>query len=436
MAAGLQVRAWRKQGEAGKLYDTRLVGDLAGLDRQEPALSRWGGLAGEPVRASGFFRAERLGDRWWLIDPDGHRYLHVAVNSVAAGRGPTSRKAFADRFGTPEQWRDQTVAWLRDLGFNGTGCWSNDALLRTAADRLTYCPQWNFMASYGKLRGGTWQKPGHTGYPNDCIFCFDEGFRTFCDEHARRLAPLADDPWLLGHFSDNELPFPGNLLDKALQLGAEDPTRREATRWLAALGKQPGAQTDEDRRAWKEHVGETYFRTVNEAIKRFDPHHLYLGSRLHGSDATSGSIWRAAGRHVDVVAMNVYGVWTPTTSQIGQWTTWSGKPVMATEWYAKGADSGLANTTGAGWTVATQADRGRFYQAFVLGLLESRGCVGWHWFKYLDNDPLDLSTDPSNRDSNKGMLTAAYEPWPPLLEAMRELNRLAYPITAWFDRQL
>ena len=31
------------------------------------------------------------------------------------------------------------------------------------------------MSSYGKKRGGTFQKPGHTGYPNDCIFVFDPG---------------------------------------------------------------------------------------------------------------------------------------------------------------------------------------------------------------------------------------------------------------------
>ena len=49
------------------------------------------------------------------------------------------------------------------------------------------------------------------------------------------------------------------------------------------------------------------------------------------------------------------------------------KPFIVTEWYAKGMDSGMANTTGAGFVVKTQADRGRFYQNFTLGLLESGG---------------------------------------------------------------
>ena len=120
---------------------------------------------------------------------------------------------------------------------------------------------------------------------------------------------------------------------------------------------------------------------------------------------------------------------------LGNWTRCSGRPVIIAEFYAKGEDSGMANTTGAGWTVPTQADRGRFYQTFVLGLLESKACVGWHWFKYMDNDPQDLSTDPSNRDSNKGIVTAGYRPWTPLLEKMREVNEAVYPLTAWFDRK-
>jgi len=84
--------------------------------------------------------------------------------------------------------------------------------------------------------------------------------------------------------------------------------------------------------------------------------------------------------------------------------------------------------------VATQQDRGWFYQNFTLGLLESKVCVGWHWFKYIDNDPTDLKTDPSNRDSNKGIVNVKYEPYQPLLDAMQELNHAAYPLTDYFDR--
>lgn len=85
--------------------------------------------------------------------------------------------------------------------------------------------------------------------------------------------------------------------------------------------------------------------------------------------------------------------------------------------------------------MATQAERGHFYQNFTLALLESRVCVGWHWFKYMDNDPTDTRTDPSNRDSNKGIVNVRYEPYRPLLDAMKQLNAAVYPLSEYFDRR-
>jgi hypothetical protein len=78
--------------------------------------------------------------------------------------------------------------------------------------------------------------------------------------------------------------------------------------------------------------------------------------------------------------------------------------------------------------VPTQADRGAFSQHFTLGLLESGVCVGWHWFKYMDNDPEDTTADPSNRDANTGIVTIRYEPYRPLLEELARLNRSLNPL--------
>jgi hypothetical protein len=60
--------------------------------------------------------------------------------------------------------------------------------------------------------------------------------------------------------------------------------------------------------------------------------------------------------------------------------------------------------------------------------------VGWHWFKYIDNDPADTKADPSNRDSNKGIVSNRYQPYQPLLDAMREVNLRAHGIIRHFDQ--
>ena len=63
----------------------------------------------------------------------------------------------------------------------------------------------------------------------------------------------------------------------------------------------------------------------------------------------------------------------------------------------------------------------------------SKCCVGWHWFKYMDNDPEDLKTDPSNRDSNKGMVKWNFEPYPELLERMQQFNDRTYRLIKYID---
>ncbi len=433
----LTVRAQSGPDKPWKEYATRTLAHLPGFTPgQVVRLSRYGGWMDKQNKATGFFYAQKQEDRWWLFDPEGYAFLHVALVNLSPGGTKTNKAALQEKFGTREQWAAQTVAMVREHGFNGAGAWSDTPLLRQTPAPPVYTLIWNFMSAYGKKRGGTFQQPGHTGYPNDCIFVFDPAFESFCDELASQLDATKDDPYLLGHFSDNELPFPKDALDRYLALKEDDPGHQAAQAWLKERQvADKAAITDADRAAFLEFVADRYFRITTTAIRKHDPHHLCLGSRLHGAALGREEVWRAAGKYLDVVAVNYYGAWTPDATRMAKWEKWAGKPFLVTEWYAKGADAGLKNTGGAGWIVATQPERGLFYQNFALGLLQAKSCVGWHWFKYMDNDPSNLNTDPSNRDSNKGVVTIRYEPYTPLLDRMKELNREVYPLTAYFDKK-
>lgn len=430
------VKAWIKSGPPAEKV-VRPFSSLRGFDPDShKPLSRFGGSAtATPLRATGFFRTQKLGRRWWLIDPEGYPFLHVAVNSVRIGRGPTFREAFAQRFADEQDWAEWTVDLLRAHGFNGTGSWSDDKSLRSASPPPVYTRNVSFMGSFGRKLGVAKQGAGHQLYTNQLIPVFHPEFPLHCQEVAKQLASTKDDPCLLGIFSDNELQRNRKALELQLDFPANSPERRDAEAWLRQRQDgdlDPEKITDEDRRAYVAHMFATYFCVVKSAIRQVDPNHLYLGPRLHGWDKNNRYMFEVAGRHLDVIAVNVYGVWTPAES-VQKWVRWSGKPVLITEFYAKGQDSGMPNQSGAGWTVPTQRDRGLFYQHFTLSLLESRDCVGWHYFKYADNDLRDTSTDPSNRDSNKGILTARYEPWEELLEAMTVINRNVYGLAAYFD---
>ena len=418
------------------LYPARTVEMLEPLP-PEPATDGYGGRLDRWGAVTGFFHVQKIGERWWLIDPDGHPFLDVGVNSVSFGGAPD-----------PAAQAARATTLLRDNGFNGTGAWSASPTLRGVPQPLVYTVMGHsgtpgggaggFMAAFGAQRRITRQGAGHASYPDGCIPVFHPDFPAFCDDYARPLAALKYDPYLLGYFSDNELPMP--YLENYLALAPKDPqmgsSYRAARAWLEARYGRGASEediTDADEEAWAEYVFDRYFALTTAAIRKYDPHHLCLGSRLVGWSVNSPAVFRAAGRCLDVIAVNDYGVWNPRPAAVARWTQWSGRPVLVSEFYAKGMDAGLANTSGAGWTVPTQRDRGLFYQTFTLGLLEAKNCVGWHWFKFRDNDPLDLGADPSNRDANKGLVTTNSVPYAPLLAQMRSLNGSVYAVTDFFD---
>ncbi len=422
-----------------KPYPTRTLADLPAIASApaDAGLNRFGSRPDRTARATGFFRAERINGRWWLIDPEGGLGSNRSVVSVTMMRTPGAVAALERKFGGEAGWAAATATLLHDHGFNGLGAWTNTDLLRAAPQKLAYTLIWNFMSSYGKKRGGTYQQPGHTGYPQDAIFVFDPEFETFCAEHAQQLAATKDDPWLIGHFTDNELPLKREALANYLSLPEKDPGFQAAQSFLrerhgpAATAKDI---TDADKSAFLELVVDRYLGTVTRAIRKVDPNHLILGSRFHGTQVRFPETFRAAGKYLDVVAVNYYHAWTADPELLAMWEREAGRPFIITEWYAKGMDvPGLANVSGAGWVVKTQRDRGLFYENFTLSLLESKGCVGWHWFKYIDNDPDDKKSDPSNRDSNKGIVSNRYEPHADVLASMKRINEHTYRIIDHFD---
>ncbi|MDH4240499.1 MAG: hypothetical protein OEW48_13140 [Phycisphaerae bacterium] len=424
------------------LRDTRTIELLEDFQpgSKKVRYSKYGGHLGKKAEARGFFYPKKVGKRWWFVDPEGNLFINIGVCSVNRGSSKISQKPAMDKFGTWDKWAEFSTTLLAKNGFNGTGGWSDPLLLRATSHPLAYTLSWSFMGSFGRSKRLTRQEPGHLGYPKNCIPVFHPDFEKFCDDYARELAATKEDPWLIGHFSDNELPIVSDMLDRSLQFDVSNPNLRygyeAARKWLSnRKGKDADLTdiTDADRQAFLGYAFERYYRITTDAIRRYDSNHLCLGSRLHGGALRMPIIFRAAGKHLDVIAVNYYGAWAPDREKMAMWAAESGRPFMITEFYAKGHDSGLPNLSGAGWLVPTQTDRARFYQNFTLGLLESKSCVGWHWFKYRDNNPLDLSTDPSNRDSNKGIVSYKYEPYVALLQLMKKLNDEVYPLIDYFD---
>jgi len=436
----VEARKWVKDkpNQPWAFYETQLIDSLKKFKPAKIEINIYGSNKHVQLKATGFFRAEKVKNRWWIVDPEGYLNIQRVVNGLRQGTSERNKMYFDSIYQNTSNWANKTLQEFSDFGFNGIGAWSDTEAIIEAnkenSSKFSYSLMLNFMSMYGKERGGTYQLSGNIGYPNQCIFVFDKRFEQFCDEYAQANLIYKNDRNLIGYFSDNELPFGMNNLQGYLSLpDSTDAGRIFAEKWLKSKNKSVSQITDTERAEFAGIVAERYYRIVSKAISKYDVNHLYLGSRLHGSPKNMESVVRAAGRYCDIVSINYYGSWTPDTKIMENWGDWAGKPFMITEFYTKAMDSGLVNSSGAGFTVHTQKDRGYAYQNFCLGLLQSPNCVGWHWFRYQDNDPSAKGVDPSNLDSNKGLLNTEYQWYKPMIKFMKQLNENVYSLIEYFD---
>ena len=370
-------------------YDAQTIGSIVGFSADaDPATDEFGGWKVKADAASGFFRVKKIDGRWWMVDPIGNRYISRGVAEFSPGRASRQKAALKDRFGSMERWAADEMGFLKDFGFNSLGAWAAVDAVRGVrpGERMPYTVIVDVMHPYLK------EHPVAEG----AQLAMDAEFDAYIEKRLSHVAKYSNDPYLIGYFVDNEISWGDTALEDCF---------------------------------------EPYLDKVRRTLRKYDPNHLYLGCRFNKWNFELGSekMFRIAGKYMDVISVNHYHHWQPDVETFRKWERWSGRPIMVTEFYAKGEDSGLMNATGGGWLVRTQEDRGVFYENFVNELVKSGVCVGWHWFKYMDNDPTDRTTDPSNRNSNKGVVTWDFARYMPLLNHMKAINGCVYGLAGFHD---
>jgi hypothetical protein len=399
--------------------------------RNDLQRTRWGGVADGRFRPGGFFRAGQADGVFWLIDPDGGRFLSKGVNTVRFDQDyirDSNRSPYAEacrrKYGGEPAWRAAAAARLTGWGFNTLGSWSDQAVATAGPAPLALAPNLDLGMSFAwqhneRAKGGPRQE-----FPD----VFDPEFEAHVRRRARELcAAHRDEPGILGWFIDNELRWgadwrgPEDLLALFLKLPPQSPGRIAADDWLR---RQPASPAHGE--AFAALVAERYFALTAAAIKAADPNHLVLGCRF--ALLPSPGVIAAAGRHADVVSFNCYE--DDPSAALAAYAA-SGKPTLIGEFSFRGDDAGLPNTIGAGPRVATQGERAACFQRYVTAALRHPTLVGYHWFEHADQ-PAQGRFDGEN--SNFGTVTiddAAYEE---LTRAMASVNaeaeRLHSPPTA------
>ncbi len=260
---------------------------------QLPGRDRFGGWAqGPQLKASGFFRAEQVQGKWWLVDPDGRLFFSVGADSMGAEQDTmvTGREKmfswlppedgewnaqWAWRFGVhsgpvkegktfsfyganlqrkdganwQQAWRERSLRRLPSWGFNTIGNWA-DWKLFEQPKRVPYTVALGVSGPHARLSSGDDYWSSHHD-------AFDPQFEKDArQEFAGAISDkMRNDPFCLGYFVDNELAWGGGASPRShfgLAYGALalDAAKAPAKAFFVAQLKQKYAGIEALNAAW------------------------------------------------------------------------------------------------------------------------------------------------------------------------------------------
>lgn len=389
--------------------------------------------------AGSYFRVEQRSGVWWFVNPSGQLAISAGVDNVSY-RGDvihgTTQHPYSENiqklYPSQDAWAKTEIDRLRSWGFNNLGAWTTPFL-------------WNYGMPYTVIldiaarSGGNWLK----GIPSDVYSPqFEATARKIAEKEC---APRAQDPNLLGYFSDNELRWgpdwrgKQNMLTMYLDLPSTAPGRQHAIAFLKkkytdiqqlnqAWGVQASSFEDPPSKAATKAfqadnseflgmVARRYFAVCAHAIHAADPNHLYLGAKFAGMPPDP--VLQASGE-ADVVSVDIYNFDPrPIVEHI---YSVAHRPILVAEFAFRAENSGLPNSQGAGPKVPDQAARARAYKNFVTELESLPEAVGYQWFEWCD-EPKQGRFDGEN--SNYGLVNIEDNPYTQFVTKVKAANREA-----------
>ena len=411
----------------------------AAWDEEDKALqagrfnvSKYGGYLETEAKATGFFRVEKIDNKWWFIDPEGHYFISVGSTGISPGGSfariegreyiyaafppeeltqsnrRLGRASFFTwnlyrRFGADyyQKWMDFTVRRMDDWGLNTIANWSDATFGRSQ------------RKPYVATLGGWGFEARTMGMPD--VYSPDYA-ATVDAAAARQCAPLKDDPYLLGYFVGNEPPWPGREMDlvNVILEGDDTPMKTALKKYLA------DGDTPERRRTFVYDTYTKFITMVNAAIKKHDPNHLNLGLRF-GGNPPDDLVRLSASIGFDVFSLNIYG-YSAYPERLKKIDELTGLPIIIGEFHfgtpGRGLSPGLRQTI-------SQEERGVAYRYYVENAAAHPSLIGTHWFQWWDQ-PSTGRGDGENY--NIGLVDVTDRPYRELVDAARETHKRLFGI--------
>lgn len=437
----------------------------------------YGGWKGVKLEATGRFRVQKYGGKWWLVDPLGHLYWSHGVVRVTPSSAVTpldNRKNYFESLpekgdelalfyttndellasyyttrGIKETFDFSAANIFRKYGKNWREAYADISHRRLRSWGLNTIANSSdsFIFSQNKTpyierietRGPILE--GSTGAWWGIVDPFSEEFVSHLKSVLESRRAEFSNPWCIGLFVDNELKWgkDGFLGKCALASSPDSAAKREFIKDLkakygdiASLNKAwnskykdwndvlsnrevPAGANKGDLESFSLKIVDKYFSTISAVIKQFDPKLLYMGCRFYDRNHKIISI---AAKYCDVVSFNAYNY---RLDSVGM-PLGIDKPIVIGEFhFGATSDTGLFNPTLC--YTENQDCRAEAYKRYLTDALQNYHVIGTHWHQLSDQATTGRF---DGENFQVGFTDVCDTPYSETIEALRQIGDSMY----------
>jgi len=389
------------QFNRNEMYPIALAASMRLSTNPDEDRDRYGAARSVHSGATGFFRVEKIDDRWWFVSPDGYGFISMGINhlDLAALKYPDNIHIFRQRYdGDTETYIRKGIAEpLREWGFNTIG-WSQECVGGVWMDPerpLRHSHEWTHrqfrVAGLPFIYNFTFAEIESFNFVARYPDVFDDDFENWADYLARLICvDMADEPLLLGYA---DVPVP-------------DFTSGRQGSWSEGLDLESEADLGKLKR-----IVRRYFDVTTKAIRRYDKNHMLFGPRFRPGPLSPDWLIEIAGEYFDVLLCNNFVPLKKFASGPDHWHTLTGRPILMADMAFLAPTELLKFPSGAAAYVPDQAARGEAYVRFNQGALRRPHILGHHWCAFLEN-----------RSRKSGIKNYMDEPYRDCVNRMKDFN--------------
>jgi hypothetical protein len=276
---------------------------------------KFGGTLAIQREAAGFFRVEKVHDRFIFITPEGHGYLALGANHIGKFMQGQAADLLTRFDGNREKSEEALVQSIRDLGLN-----AGEA----------YAPFWPTLQTQMPWVANIDYPAGAKNYQFDV---FDPVWQKQLHSHILKACrAFATNPMVLGVAFVDQPEWGKPRLEYFRSLPDSAPGKVRLVEWQKSGGSDDG---------FLAMVADTHYAQLKAAVHEGAPRHMFFGERFV-LRKTKDAVLQAVGKYVDVFCTQalILSRHRPPEWQLFQADGWdhemkmTGKPILVVDWAA------------------------------------------------------------------------------------------------------